>query len=679
MVTSSTSTSRQPLTLTGLASGLNTAQMINTLIEDQKGPIKILQGRAALRKQEATALGEVRSRLSTLLDSVKKFADASYTGGRQTSVTAGGTDATVSVSAGTSAAAGSFKVRVVTLADSTRVTSPGAISNAVNPAALLKDTNLGTAVTAGSFTVNGVRITVDPAIDSLNSIMQRIQDNVPGVTASLVNDADGRPNRLQLSGASVALGSATDDSNFLTATNLIASPGTATRTSTAGLGVTKTGATLSTLALRTPTTAASGGFKINGVQIDWDGSRDSLSTVLTRINNSAAGVTATYDSATDRVTMVSRATGSVPMTFEDTAGGLLDSLGVKSATQTLGKNAQAAVDTGAGEVNYYSTTNTLTDAVQGVTINLLKTGTAADTVAVRQDVDGAVGRVKELVTSINSAVEYIRTTTAVGKNGAGGGSLEGNFSIRQISDALRRLVTSPADGVTSGKTTLSSIGITYGAVGSSVGTTNVLQVDDDKLRAALQNDPGGVATLFAGFRATASLNTGGTGSTGSLSGDPNAVTKPGSYSLTTMLNDNGTAKVTAVFTPSDGDSPLTTTIDNVAAGSSHTDLIPGVTVQFKATLTAGTDTIAVNTPTRGVAAKLTHFLDPLARGGGVISQRQDTVNAGVKSINDQIQKLNDRLDGERTRLQTKFAAMEQAISRLQSQKSAVSQLASMVG
>ena len=43
--------------------------------------------------------------------------------------------------------------------------------------------------------------------------------------------------------------------------------------------------------------SGNGEFLINGVQINFDASTDSVTDVLQRINNSAAGVTATYDSA----------------------------------------------------------------------------------------------------------------------------------------------------------------------------------------------------------------------------------------------------------------------------------------------------------------------------------------------------------------------------------------------
>ncbi|MFN8558707.1 MAG: flagellar filament capping protein FliD [Dehalococcoidia bacterium] len=214
-------------------------------------------------------------------------------------------------------------------------------------------------------------------------------------------------------------------------------------------------------------------------------------------------------------------------------------------------------------------------------------------------------------------------------------------------------------------------------MGSAIGTTNTLTLDEGKFRAALQEDPTGVATIVSAFRATAALNGGGTGGVQGLTGDPTGLRRPGTYTVTTSVNTNGTGYITAVFKPSDGGAEITTTADNVAAGSTNTTLIPGVTLTFKGTLAAGTNTIAVATPVRGVAAKLEQFLDPLTRADGVLSQRQDVATKNIERLNDSIDRMNERLDQERERLQRQFAAMESAIARLQSQRSSLNALSAL--
>jgi flagellar hook-associated protein 2 len=666
---------QQPIMFSGLASGIDTASIIQKLLDAQKGLLQAAQDRQAASEQRASALRDVKTRLANLYNQIKNFIDPGYLQGKKATVTPGGTSPSVAVSAGSSAATGTFTVTVQQMATATSVSSPTALGAAINPTALLKDVNLATPVTAGTFTVNGVAISVDPAVDTLNTVMQRIQNAVPGITVSLVSDPDGRPNRLQLSHPSgVTLGAGSDTSNFLSAMKLLASPAGTTRTSTGNLGVVRAGDLLSTAM---PTLAASGTFTINGVSISYDATKDSLTAVLNRINASAAGVVASYDAATDKVTIVSKTTGSTAITFQDVSGNFLNTIGVLTATQTLGNNAQIVVNAGNGPVTYYSTSNTVTDAVSGVTITLLRQSTTADTVSVAQDVDGAVSRMKDFITQFNSTLDFINQQMKFNTDNPllSNGPLAGDVGLMRIASALRTMVSDRIDGVSGGKTTLADLGVSFGAVGSAVGTTNALTMDEAKFRAALEADPAGVANVLAAFQASATLQPGGTGSVAAISGTPTALRKPGTYTVTTTDNGNGTAKVTATFKPADGGPSVDTVVDQVAPGSTLTSLIPGLSVTLKPTIQAGTDTIAVTTPVRGIAAKFEQYLDPLVRVDGLMDHRLDEADQETKRIKDNIDRINERLDQERQQLQEKFARMETAIAQLQAQRSSLNALA----
>lgn len=678
MVTSSTSsTNSQPIVFAGLVSGLDTKTMIQQLINARKGPITIMQAKVSIRQQEQSALKDITTRLANLMSVVKKFDDPGYIQAKSASVAAGGSSAAVSVSADPAAATGSYRITVAKLATTTSVSSAAALSAPITTATLLTDSAFATSVTTGTFTVNGQSIDVQ-AGDTLQNVLDRIQTKT-GVTAALVNDSSGRPNRLQLAGgADIALGSTGDTSNFLSAMKLLASPGGATRTSTANVGATQTGALLSAVNFVTPLGSAAGSFKINGAEISYDGSRDSLSTVLNRINNSTAGVTATYDSVNDKVTLVSKTTGSTAIAMENVTGDFLGAIGVRGTAQTMGRNAEIQVDSGAGPVTYYSTTNTVKDAVAGLTINLLKEGGATDTITVGQDIDGAVSRVRDFVSQVNSTIDFINQQTKIDTKTNNNGAFAADPTISQLADGVRRIITDTIDGVSTGKRTLAELGVTYGAIGSKPGTTSLLQLDETKLRDALLSDPAGAANVIGAFRATAAL-TGGNGGIQGISGDPTGVKTPGRYTINTTVNGDGTANITASFAPRDGSQGTVTTLTNVAAGSTSASLIAGVTVTFAGAFANGTNTVDVQTPVRGISAKMQQYLDPLTRDGGILSQRQDAAKTDIDDMNNQVTRMNDRLDAERTRLQSQFARMESALSRLQSQRSALQSLAQVAG
>jgi flagellar hook-associated protein 2 len=74
--------------------------------------------------------------------------------------------------------------------------------------------------------------------------------------------------------------------------------------------------------------SGNGSFAVNGVSIAYNVNTDSLSTILSRINASSAGVTAAFDSLNDRVVFTNKTTGDLGLNLSEAAGGLVDALGL---------------------------------------------------------------------------------------------------------------------------------------------------------------------------------------------------------------------------------------------------------------------------------------------------------------------------------------------------------------
>jgi hypothetical protein len=159
------------------------------------------------------------------------------------------------------------------------------------------DPNLqsGLDVTSGSFQINGTTIDVQ-ADDSINSVLDTINSSGAGVTATfdaasetvlLTQDTPGSTPDIVLSN---------DTSGFLAAVKLdgaVAIPGT-------------DGDAEEPLAQQAQFSGVqSGSISVNGTSIDIDVDTDTLTDVLDRITASAAGVTASYDSSSQRVSLSS--------------------------------------------------------------------------------------------------------------------------------------------------------------------------------------------------------------------------------------------------------------------------------------------------------------------------------------------------------------------------------------
>lgn len=533
--------------------------------------------------------------------------------------------------------------------------------------------NLWTATNFTASAAGPTRASLNPftKMMSLNQVISEINGSAFGVTASITNDVNGKANLISLSSVSGAinLGNAGDTSNFLTATSLIASPAGTTRVSTQPMARLNVSAKMDTAAFNGGVPAAgSHSVTINGVSIAYNAATDSLLDVMGRVNSSAAGVSLRYDSQTDSVKMQQVKTGSLAVTLaDDGAGGnLLAKLGLIAATQTLGANAEYKIDGGATQ---FSPTNTVTSSGTTVTLSAVTTPGTPASVVVAQDSTTAVANVKAFVTEFNDVLAAIDAATKAdgSKTANKSGTLSGDSSLRILKSTLRGIMTSTGLNVGGTISTMNQIGLSFGAVGSALGTTNTLQFDETKFKDALTNDPASVQSVLSAIKFSATLAPAGTGSITGITG-----TYAGSAAGTYRITDNGLGTLTSVFTPTSGAAAISTTAPVLAGGTDAT-LIPGMTLSINAVLAAGAHTITVSPSSQSVVQRIKEFVDLQAGLGGVLQKRQDTYAAVSKSLDARKLQIQAHIDAEMSTLRKKFARMEQAQARAQGIQSQLTQ------
>ncbi|NBT95367.1 MAG: hypothetical protein EBT47_10290 [Chloroflexi bacterium] len=243
-----------------------------------------------------------------------------------------------------------------------------------------------------------------------------------------------------------------------------------------------------------------GEIRVNGTLITYDTATDTLSTVISRINSSGANVLASYDSLTGKVTMQNKSTGASVVTVDDNNGndnaGLISALKLdssSSAVTTLGQNAIYSINGGASKS---STSNTITNAISGATITLAGTLDTTATITIAQDSTTALTNVKAFVTAYNDAMTWVIENTKVDAATKTRGVFAGDSAITAMQSKLRAAINSAASSISTTYKTLPSIGLSSGAVGSTVGTTNTLVLDESKFAAALAADSSAVSSLF---------------------------------------------------------------------------------------------------------------------------------------------------------------------------------------
>jgi flagellar hook-associated protein 2 len=386
--------------------------------------------------------------------------------------------------------------------------------------------------------------------------------------------------------------------------------------------------------------------------------------VITRINASDAGVTATYDATNDTVQLTADATGSTTIALADTTGNFLAAFELLSAPQTLGTSASYQIDGGPLQ---YSSSNSVTDGVPGVTLSLLETTTSAVTVTVNASTSAVRSRMADFIEQFNSTLELIRGHTEYEENGESG-VLIGDGMVRGLDLSLRSMVTRPAFGVSGDIRSLGDIGVSFGSAGAEVGTTSLLTLNTAKFEDALKDNPEAVQRLLTTFSASAALET-NTGAIASVSGNPTSVRDSGLYTFDSTLAGG----LTVSFQPDNGGSLQVSTY-SITPGEVNTTIIPGMTITFGNPLVAGTDTIRITASEEGIAKSLHEYVEAFTRTGGLMGGRDAQLQGEVDDLNARIDLVNERAESKREQLILKFAKFEVTMQRLQNQQSALSTL-----
>jgi flagellar hook-associated protein 2 len=221
-----------------------------------------------------------------------------------------------------------------------------------------------------------------------------------------------------------------------------------------------------------------------------------LANVRDAINSSAAGVTAAIVNGTDGsyLTLTSKEGTNNLMRLSGISGFSYDpattGTGARDLTQTTPAGDAAFTLNGIAATSH---NNTVTDALDGVTLQLTGTNVgAATTLSITQDI--ATNLTKSLqafVTAYNTANSTMSTLGAYDPTSKASGDLQGNSTLRLAQSMLRKTITDTTSGnATSTYQRLSSIGVTISDSGG-------LQIDSTKLNAALKADPTTVSNLIS--------------------------------------------------------------------------------------------------------------------------------------------------------------------------------------
>ncbi len=228
----------------------------------------------------------------------------------------------------------------------------------------------------------------------------------------------------------------------------------------------------------------------------------SLAGVRDAINAANAGVTAgiVNDGSGNRLVLSSKDSGlanALRISVSDDDGDHGDNAGLsrlvydattggtKNLTETVeAKNAALVID----GISISKPTNTVNDAIEGVTLNLLKTGTTKLDVA--RDSSGVKAAIESFVKAYNDLNKTLGDLSKYDAANKKASILTGDSTVRAVQSQLRSLFNGALSSAGGGLTALADIGVSFQSDGT-------LKLDASKLTAALNDPSKDVSTLFA--------------------------------------------------------------------------------------------------------------------------------------------------------------------------------------
>jgi len=230
------------------------------------------------------------------------------------------------------------------------------------------------------------------------------------------------------------------------------------------------------------------------------GATGTLTDLRDQINNLGAGVTASIiNTGTEalpayRLALSSNNTGSANAITIVTDQTDLDLVGTGIDVLAAAQNSKIDVGSSA-VVTIERSSNTISDAISGVTLTLAKAGTVQ--VNLSQDVNAVKTNIKALATAYNEVVKFINDRSTYDITTKQGGVFFNEGAARTVLSRLRSALSSAVSGAT--------VYSNVGQVGFKTERDGTITVDEGQLSTALSANYSAVKALFSNQGAATGL------------------------------------------------------------------------------------------------------------------------------------------------------------------------------
>lgn len=417
-----------------------------------------------------------------------------------------------------------------------------------------------------------------------------------------------------------------DDASYASGTLQITTTGGASVTLTAGTDFTDLNSLVTAINAQTGTT---------GVTASTVSNSSGTHLVMKGTTGSAQGfsIAATGDAAAFAYTPTSGDTSTADVT------GASGSTGMQRLQ--VAQNSAFTID----GVSYSRSSNTVADAINGVSLVLAGTGTT--TMGSTRPTAAITQAVNDYVTTYNQLIAALGTATAGATSTASAGPLRGNSTIRDMQRQLAALTTTPL--------TASGTINTLAQIGVSTNQDGTLSVNSTALSNALINTPDAVEAMFNSNQTSSAA--------GVAIGSQNGAVTSGVYALTNLVagtsTTNASGNINGVAGTGNG------TLLTAASGSSAAGLI--------LTVVAGAPSSATITINQGLGGALQAISDALTGSSGTITTLSANLTSQNTTIATELATADTALTAYTTLITNQFSTMNTRVAAIKAQESYLTQ------
>ena len=636
-------------------SGIDTASLISQLTDLEMQKVYKIKAQSQSVSKKISAYSQLDTYVHDVSTASKSVDDKEDFNMFNTS--SSDSDA-VNISTSLGATDGSYGVKVFQLAQREKLISKDGLitDNTVSLSSL--------GISTGTFEINGVEIAVNDT-DTLEDLRERINNTKQadgtalGVKASVLKVSDNDFRFVLTSDDTGSQGAAYKDTSGSVLQDLgiiLDANGDKGLTKETFESDTDMNAAWTNLGVGKKITIS--GTDLNGKEVATSyvkGSGDTIDDFAKFVEDSFHGsVSATIDATTGKLKIEDKNGGNSLLSVTNFNVDGTDNSFTNTVTGYKGSNVLAAgkdaffsVD----NINMSSDKNEASGFVRGVNFTFKSVSYDQDVrLNVNRDYSGIAKKVEGLLNSYNAISRWVDGATKYGDQSKGEsvGILVGDMTPRTIQEKIRSVFSENLD--ITGSASYSSLA----QIGIKTNTdTGRYELDKTKFEEALKDNYDEIVSLF--------VTDGYTDNSSVTFGRKEADTQDGVYNLTEAAD--GTYSIT--LDGGDGTSYTATRDGDII----KFDDGPAKGLFLTAPAGSGDATVTISS---GLAGKLNAIVDGITDSeSGILTAKTNSLNRQVDSYGDQADAMTRRVNAYHDRLVKQFAAMEQAMSNMKAQSTAM--------